>query len=91
MAITSLVGRVYKYSTSYDVVSDTYFWNNKENGIEITYEPAGGTDSLYITENANYFVKNPVGEIIKGSVYTPYTYPHPLRGGGNIKYCLILE
>lgn len=83
------LGRAYKYSTSYDPIIDSYYYNNTDDGgaIEIPY--FGDANShLYVVENVNYFLTNPVGQTIKGAVYAPYTYPHPLRGE---KFVLIFK
>jgi len=65
-------------SEVYDPIIDTYFYNNLENGDELAYWVPDDYKK-YIVENKNYFLINPIGQTIKGKVYQPYTYPHPLR------------
>lgn len=65
-------------SQVYDPITDTYFYHNLENGSELEIYFPQAIYQKYILENVNYFLKNPVGETIKGRVYEPYTYPHPL-------------
>jgi len=80
---------------AYDQVKDSYFWNNKANGIDnvISVDDdsgnpgcAGGkenTSAFFIQKDRDYFLASPVGKIVNGTVYTPYAYPHPLRVGAD--------
>jgi cbb3-type cytochrome oxidase subunit 3 len=87
------LGRNYKFSTSYDPIFDTYFYNNTENSADIgdpyVVSPVGD----YIIYGTNYKMQDPRGQTIKGHVYQPYTYPHPLRGesGHNTRLTLITQ
>jgi len=66
----------------YDPVEETYIYNNTLNAA--TFEPTlryYEDDIVFIQEDRDYFLTNPVGETINGGVYAPYTYPHPLCGG----------
>lgn len=74
--ITWAVEIDFLYSTTYDPAIDTYFHNNLVGASESAVTPEGVTGSYWI-ENTNYWLKTPVGETIKGSVYSPYAYPHP--------------
>lgn len=80
---------------AYDQVRDTHFWNNKASGIDNvvyvdddTWSPncAGKTNNgaFFIQKDRDYFLANPVGKIINGSVYIPYAYPHPLRNEADV-------
>ena len=61
----------------WDPVQNTYYYNNTLNGDVIT--PRVDVNSaVFIHENRDYFLVNPVGQTIGGSVYTPYQYPHPM-------------
>jgi hypothetical protein len=81
VAITWAEGIAFQFSTPYDPIIDTYIWDNKENGSEASVTFSDAAVPSYIVEDTNYFLANPVGETIKGGVYAPYTYPHPLTIG----------
>jgi len=61
-------------------VQNTFIWNNTING-------SAQTSSIVDIETSNggypqYYLRAPTtGDVYAG--YTPYTYPHPLRGGGS--------
>jgi hypothetical protein len=77
---TWAIGRSYLFSHGYDTIKDSYYYNNTCNGNAIIPElKVPATDGLYIAENVQYFNLDPRGRTINGSVYQPYTYPHPLR------------
>jgi hypothetical protein len=79
------VGRAYFYSSAYDTVKDSYFYNNTCKGSAIAVEYLNAvSDSKYIVNNSQYWLVDPRGRTINGSVYQPYQYPHPLQeqGGG---------
>jgi hypothetical protein len=64
----------------YDV-EQFYVWNNTakfSDGTLIDFNSRGTNEANY-TENVNYFLRAP-NQTLDGFTYTPYTYPHPLRG-----------
>ncbi|MFP4243318.1 MAG: hypothetical protein ACLFTW_15230 [Chitinispirillaceae bacterium] len=57
-----------------DQIHDLHIWDNKHNGKEvIPYMRDRGRVREHIQENRDYFRKEKAD-------YTPYTYPHPMRG-----------
>lgn len=76
--VTWTVGHLYRFSTSYDPVIDTYFYNNTENGNPVPVLFNNVADQKYIVKNINYWLTDPRTQTIKGRIYTPYVYPHPL-------------
>jgi len=56
-----------------DQIKDLYLWNNKVNGQDITPHMPEGKPREFVKENRDFFMKKKDG-------YTPYAYPHPLRG-----------
>lgn len=58
-----------------------YEWGNTHNGsdIDLGLQATGGFIETHIQENRDYY-----NNTLKPD-YTPYTYPHPLRGSGYIK------
>src|SRR5262245_13797473 len=61
-----------------DKVTNTYFKNNTFNGAEVPVSFTNSQDTTNLQLNRDYFV----GSLPAG--YTPYTYPHPLRGGSTV-------
>jgi hypothetical protein len=62
-------------------IFNTFVWNNKApSGTVINPVAASSLEAVYIQNNRDYFAAaaKPAGI----SSYTPYTYPHPLQGGG---------
>jgi hypothetical protein len=53
----------------YDIITASYFWNNS--GITPQLQDPVN-DAAYVQSGRDYFTSDPG--------YTPYTYPHPLRG-----------
>jgi hypothetical protein len=62
-------------------VFNTYVWNNRNGSNDALIDPAvpGGLQSTYIQNNRDYFASASRPAAL--STYTPYPYPHPLRGG----------
>lgn len=57
-----------------DQIHDLHIWDNEKNGEEVTpFMRDRGKVREHIKENRDYFL-NPKAD------YTPYTYPHPMRG-----------
>ncbi len=79
--ITWETGIDFQYSTSYDPIEDTYFYNNTVNGDPVTFQLNNESCASYIVEDTNYFLTNPIGQTITGKLYQPYYYPHPLISG----------
>jgi hypothetical protein len=52
-----------------------YVWNNTLNGNPLTVSVSSGSET-HVQENRDYFHAQRPG-------YTPFTYPHPLRGEGD--------
>ncbi len=60
-------------------VSGTYIWNNLYQGVNQSGQvDPSGVQRQYIQPGRDYFVST--GKPAALSSYTPYTYPHPLRG-----------
>jgi hypothetical protein len=62
----------------YDIIKDTYIWNNVYNGsLIIPALDSPATDAAFIQKGRDYFTSAKPG-------YTPFTYPHPLRSGTSV-------
>jgi hypothetical protein len=60
--------------------SPSYFWNNVDDADDPAVILVDSGSSAYIQLNRDYFTTE--------YSYTPYTYPHPLRGEGNKPGCI---
>jgi len=69
---------------AHDQINNLYIWGNTKDGGalsaiyvdgQIAYRPAPNDDLQYVEEGIDYFESEMGG-------YTPYAYPHPLRGYG---------
>jgi hypothetical protein len=63
-------------------IFNTFVWNNTSPGGALINPavPSGTLEQTYIQNNRDYFAAATQPSGLSG--YTPYTYPHPLRGGG---------
>jgi hypothetical protein len=75
------VGASLAYYPLDEQIQDSYFWNNLYMGVnQPPTVDSGGVTPQYIQLGRDYFVSTAKPSAL--SSYSPYTYPHPLRGTG---------
>jgi len=66
-------------------VSNTFVWGNTKSGTSAVgaYHDTGGVQSSYLQQGRDYFNSDDLADAITDGLdagYTPFEYPHPLRG-----------